>query len=89
MSKTCCNGACRRRTPIRVRMSDLTGRVYAITRYTTDRANNAIRADEKHDVTADVQHLMAEAWATGWDAYRDSTPGDTVPNPYAPEADDA
>lgn len=56
----CCNGGCRRRTPIRVLASDLHNRVYAVTRW-KDRGEGLIEAIEKHDVTRDVEALLARA----------------------------
>ena len=79
----CCNGTCGRKAPIRVLMSDLTGRAYALTRY-TQRSRELI-ASEKHDVTMDVKHLLAEAWSRGWDDCVETKRGDTVANPYAPK----
>ena len=49
--------------PVRVLVSGLTGRAWAITDYTED-AGGEIAVKVKHDVTDDVvRHLMAVAWA--------------------------
>lgn len=81
----CCNGACRRTNPIRVLMSDLTGRAYAVTRWS--RKGDFVDAQEKHDVTRDVTILLSEAWARGFDDAIAATKGDLVPNPYVPKED--
>ncbi len=75
-----------RRLPIRVLCSDLTGRAYAVTRYTSDAEGNLVAA-VKQDVTADVVHdLMAAAWARGWSECNAAAEGATPTNPYRPEA---
>lgn len=79
----CCNGACRRQTPIRVLMSDLTGHAYAITRWR--RKGDFLDAQEKHDVTDDVTVLLSHAWAAGFDAADGVKSGESVKNPYVPE----
>lgn len=84
MSEHCCNGACRRKQPIRVLMSDLTGRVYALTRWTRY-GGDGLHATEKHDVTDDVTALMQRAWNQGWDTCAATAKGETVINPYAPK----
>ncbi len=68
--------------PVRVLYSDLTGRAYAVTRYTTTTAG-AVVATVKHDVTDDVvANLMAAAWARGWNECNAADFGSAPPNPY-------
>jgi hypothetical protein len=52
-----------KKRPVRVPMSGLTGRAWAITDDTED-GGDEIAVKVKHDVTDDVvRHLMAVAWA--------------------------
>ena len=46
-----------RKTPVRVLRSPLTGEIYAVTKYTTV-TGGMIRAQIKHDVTADVDAIV-------------------------------
>jgi hypothetical protein len=80
----CCNGTCRRKSPIRVVLSDLSGRAYAVTRW-RPWGTDGFEAIEKHDVTDDVTFLMQKAWNEGWDACAGAERGVEVLNPYAPQ----
>jgi hypothetical protein len=72
--------------PVRVLMSTLTGRAYAVTRY-VEKGNRRIEAIDKHDVTDDVvRDLMAAAWARGWNECNAAPEGAHPDNPYRPEA---
>lgn len=71
-----------KRQPVRILMSDLTGRAYAVTRY-TEREDGSIVASTKHDVTDDVVlDLMAAAWARGWNECNAAAEGASPANPY-------
>ena len=53
-----------RKKPVRVLGSPLTGRYYAVTRYSeTEDGRITVHSNGKHDVTADVQALIEAALA--------------------------
>lgn len=71
--------------PMRVYLSDLTGKAYATTAYTDLGGGRMVTTGVKHDVTTDVVHdLMAAAWARGWNECNAAAEGDAPPNPYRP-----
>jgi hypothetical protein len=68
----------------RVLLSALTGRAYVTTRY-RETKDGRVTAETKQDVTEDVvHHLMASAWARGWNDCNRAEPGSSPPNPYRP-----
>lgn len=71
--------------PMRVYVSDLTGRAYATTAYRDLGGGRMVATGAKHDVTADVvETFMAEAWARGWNECNAAAEGDAPVNPYRP-----
>lgn len=67
----------------RVFLSPLTGRAYYSSDYRED--GGRVIAASKQDVTADVvEHLMATAWARGWNECNLAAEGDAPVNPYRP-----